>query len=202
MANRAYLFPTDHDEQWTPDCSGEGVYYDSRHTIPIAWWFLFEPADLRLIEREEADPVRPRQPMRLAFIRLRCNRAQAIARFVNRRPLVHLAVKGRIEACDVDFFEAILRNWSGQYLVMDPDEILEATVDNDFARLKRVLEALSPPKPDMDAFLSLLGESSTMPAESDALDKRVVKVLGYTYGELANRLTREMGEGNRKQEIE
>ncbi len=171
----------------------ERVYYDSRHTIPVAWWFLFEPPDVLRIERELPDQCGRLQ--RVQYVRFRVERERAIDRFVSRRQYLTSLVRGRVEPRHVDFFVAILQAWSGRYLVMNPNEILQRSVEEDLAVVAKIVEIASTPKPDMEAFVTSFSYVCAVPAESDDADARQVKVLGFTYGDLANRLWRRVVEG-------
>jgi hypothetical protein len=190
MANRAYLFATDQPECWEHNTQ---VYYDSRHTIPVAWWLLFEPADVRLIERVRTGPMHPQMKSRKYHcLRLRTERLLAVERFARKRTLLDVLVKGRIDPRRVAYFQANLSNWSGKHLVMEADEILERPPEEEFALSLKGLQLLSAPSPDTDQFLGLWRSFSIIPTESDELDDQEVKVLGWTYGDLANRLWNEI----------
>ncbi len=129
------------------------------------------------------------------MLRFRSERREAVDRFSRRRPWLDRLVMGRVSPREVDFFESVLRRWPGEFLVMDPDEILQGSVDASFAYALKAVQFLSVPYPDPDAFLRHLGEDSVIPSESDDENQQTLKVLGVTYGDFADRLRSSLEQG-------
>ncbi|MEL7338636.1 MAG: hypothetical protein AAFN70_20790, partial [Planctomycetota bacterium] len=50
MANRAYLYAASREPVGEWEYPNDGEYFDSRWTIPLAWWLLFSSEDFRMID--------------------------------------------------------------------------------------------------------------------------------------------------------
>ena len=193
MANRAYLFPTDDPNCWDPDReSGDSVYYDSRHTIPLAWWFLFNPEDVRTIE------IGPTKVGSITLkghseLRLRCERQTALSRLADRHDALEQVVRGRVDKRVLKFFRAILDEWSGRYLVMNPEEPLwvwpEDTQEH-FGAFKKLIATLASPTPDLESLSKLSSNYSSM--DSHVIADIKTAVVGCAYGERASVLWKKM----------
>lgn len=182
MANRAYLFPARLTDEWDADFDDGGVYFDSRHTIPVAWWFLFKPCDVVLI------PVQGWHE-----VRIRTVREKAIVQFNSRRGLLDEYVGDRIERRKVDFFLAILGAWTGDFLVMDPTEVLDGGYPGDDHEqalwFKQILTIVDTFPFDSSAFTQQVQSISCISATDEF--RTEVQILGVTYGELANSIWQE-----------
>lgn len=114
MANRAYLFSSDRDgtDAWAK--RGD-VYYDSRWTVPLSWWFLFNVPDIRLVDVHYGGSS-------WQEVKLVADKSAALITFAGRRELL-LRVLGRPAEDAVTDFYSTVRAWPGKYLLMDPEEV-------------------------------------------------------------------------------
>lgn len=186
MANRAYLFSTDDPDRWSPERANHSTpYMDSRHTIPLAWWFLFAPEEVRTV----MDPPTIVGAMGVGpftDIYVRTARTTAIDRWDRRRHLLEHLVRGKLDVRYLEYLRAVLEAWSGLYLVLDPGEVLGSigrSTQADGKAFAEILATLAVAAPDIEAFVR---RSSTY----SSLDLRVISdiesaIVGCAYGALA-----------------
>src|SRR5206468_2063391 len=104
MADRAYLYSDDRPDAW--DVPEEG-YYDSRWTLPLAWFFFFRPEDVRLIDAGYGGS-------RWREVRLSAEKAPARERFERRRPLLMSVIGHRLGEDAVARFAATVGRRHGR----------------------------------------------------------------------------------------
>lgn len=132
MANRAYLWTSDAHtpENW----DREGPYYDSRWTIPVAWFFLFRPQDV-LMTTVTFGGSSWLEPFLMG------PKDEAVRRFQRRRPLLaRLVGEERFGPKIVDGFVRTVAARPGRHVLLDPHEIAED--DTDFERFRSVAALL------------------------------------------------------------
>ena len=168
MANRAYLYSSDCPDAWKQPEEG---YYDSRWTIPLAWFFLFRPGDVRLIDVASWKEVR-----------LSAEKISALDVFRIRRPLLMSLIGHRISGEEVEQFIATIRERPGRHLLMNPDEVLCGFGDDDEVdadRFTRICEVLGDgdgsAEAAREATLRYVGDLDPDPLRCEC------QVLGYTY---------------------
>ena len=104
----------------------------------------------------------------------------AIRLFEGRRPVLTAVVGRRIRAGVIDAFVNTIRGWSGDYLLMDPEEVLGELGDDeerDFESFSRILVAID--SGDLEAVLATAGRYVGELREDS--DKCLVNIVGYTY---------------------
>lgn len=135
MANRAYLYSSDHADDW--DLPDEG-YFDSRWTIPLAWWFFYAPGDVAWAEvRYNSSHWRE--------VKLSAHKGSALGLFATRRPLLMSLLGGGLSKGEVDLFESQVADQPGSHLLVDPSEVLGGMSLSDKEhgqRFERILAAL------------------------------------------------------------
>jgi hypothetical protein len=162
MANRAYLFT--HSSLDFPRRHPED-YYDSRHSIPIAWFFFFDLTHIRL-DRVEG------------WFELRCAAAKtdAISLYRSRRQLLQPFL-----------VDDLLREWSerivsdiarraGSYLLLESSEVTQDD-ERDYEQFLAITRALE------DGNTAEL-QSRLKPYNSQLSqdpEQRLGEVFGYTY---------------------
>jgi hypothetical protein len=114
VANRAYLYSADRPDDWK--CPEDG-YYDSRWTVPLAWWLFFAPGDAVWSDVEY-------NGSRWREVKLSAPRGRALGLFAARRPLLLSLLGGGLGAADVDRFAATVAARPGSHLIVDPEEVL------------------------------------------------------------------------------
>jgi hypothetical protein len=125
MANRAYLYPSDSAEfreleRWNDDTP----YYDSRHNMPVAWFFLFRPQDLVSIDVTYGEATW-REPKFIA------SKEAALNVFLANRDLLMPIVGENFDcAKKLSHFSETLAEWSGSHLILDPGEIIAGGQDD------------------------------------------------------------------------
>jgi hypothetical protein len=175
MANRAYLFSSDRDDPEVWSERGD-IYYDSRWTIPLAWWFFFRVPDIRLVDMHYDGST-------WQEVKFVADKKDALAAFVDRREAL-MRILGLPDGDEVvsHFFDTV-REWPGRYLLMDPEEVFGGGGEPDEGHHKgcaRILDAI-------DARSSAPSEVAEMfsPYSSVEFDNRedfIAQVVGYTYG--------------------
>ena len=136
MANRAYLYPHATSAFERRKSRLPERYYDSRHTIPVGWFFFFRARDVLLLDMCGWQQVKLAAP-----------KAAALRRFGSRRPLLapHLAVKPWQDAA-----EALVRrlaSWPGEFLLLDPVEVVDDDLHSK-SQFDLILEALEGGRPE------------------------------------------------------
>ena len=175
MADRAYLYSDDRPDAW--DAPEEG-YYDSRWTIPLAWFFFFKPEDVRLIDVQYGGS-------QWQEVRLSAEKSSALDLFERRKPLLMSIVGHRISDDAVARFVSTIGGRRGRYLLIDPNSVLggiNCDFEDDRGHAERIAH-----------ILAVLGDGSC-PAEaareitgpyvkdfSPDPDGFECQVLGYTY---------------------
>jgi hypothetical protein len=174
VANRAYLFSNDRLDAWDEAREAEG-YYDSRWTIPLAWFYFFRPEDVCLVDVHYGDS-------QWQQVKLGAEKDSALTLFQVREPLLMSVIGHRISCDAVAEFVATVGKRPGRYLLMDPQEVLGGLGEDDEAHAKRfteILSTLGDGQGSTDAAraatLPYVGEFETDP------DRCVCQVLGYTY---------------------
>ena len=175
MADRAYLYSDDRPDAWNAPEEG---YYDSRWTLPLAWFFFFRPGDVRLIDVAYGDS-------RWQEVRLSAEKDSALELFVLRKPLLISIIGHRLGDHAVARFVSTVGGSHGRYLLIDPDEVLggiNCGFDDDRGhaeRIAHILAVLGDGSCPSDAAREITGpyvkELSPDPNRFES------QVLGYTY---------------------
>jgi len=166
MANRAYLFSADRADAWKlPDED----YYDSRWTIPLAWFFFFRPENIQMVglggsHWEEC--------------KLSGEKQTCLESFASRQPLL-LSLIGDYPTREmIAKFAATVEDRPGLLLMMDPGEVLGGIGQRDESDAKmfaRILCLLDSGEAVREAMSLYVGQLSQDPG------KRECQVIGYTY---------------------
>ena len=175
MADRAYLYADDRPDMW--DAPEKG-YYDSRWTVPLAWFFFFKPGDVRLIDIDYGGS-------QWQEVRLSAEKNTALDLFERRKPLLLSIIGRRISDDAVSRFILTIAGRPGRYLLMDPHEVLGG-INGSFAddtehaeRIAKILAFLGDGSCPADAAREITGpyvkEISTDPDHCEC------QILGYTY---------------------
>lgn len=129
MANRAFLYATDivPDEAAHLSLWQEGVpYFDSRWTLPCAWYFLFQPRDLKSFH---------------GTYRFVATRKEALALARSRADLF-AAVGGGLPAKAMFLgFLRKLAGWQGDFLWLDAQSVVE--LDEEYDQCREVLARIA-----------------------------------------------------------
>jgi len=175
MADRAYLYSEDRPDAWNAPEEG---YYDSRWTLPLAWFFFFKPGDIRLIDVVHGDS-------QWQEVRLSAEKDSALALFQLRKPLLMSIIGHRVSGDAVATFIATVNGRPGRYLLLDPDEVLGGIgcgFDDDRGHAERIAQ-----------ILTILGDGSCTAEVAREITGPYVKelspdpdrcecqILGYTY---------------------
>lgn len=166
MANRAYLYPHPRPVFERSESGLPERYYDSRHTIPLAWFFFFRPADVVMANVQDWQEVKLAAP-----------KAAALDLFRSRRPLLdrHLPEKPLMDAATALIDD--LNRWPGEYLLLDPAEVVDGDDLRHKTRFESITDSLDASHLErFDVLIRPYGYSS-----SNDLDTRLGHVLGYTY---------------------
>lgn len=182
MANRAYLYAADEVPTGDWEYPGDGEYFDSRWTVPLAWWFLYSGAEIRFIDEVLHGGGTWR---RLRFV---TNRADALKRFDDRRDLLEKLIDKRLDSKHVEYLHAVLTNWNGKLLLLDPDEIFENEATHDATRIRSFMSAIDDyPNWEPNHINSIFDYSPLEP-----LHHARVLIVGYTYGDIGCKTWSEM----------
>lgn len=174
MANRAYLFSSDRDdpEVWHRHTD---IYYDSRWTVPLSWWFFFRVPDLRLVNIQYGEASWDE-------VKFVADKAQALAAFAERRELLSSLTKTPDGEEIITHFLDAVRAWSGTYLLMDPEEPFTGGGEPEEGhqlRCLRILAGIDAQGAAVEDVAAALSPYSCV--EFDTRDDFVEQVVGYTY---------------------
>ncbi|HEV2950005.1 MAG TPA: hypothetical protein VGX70_21690 [Gemmataceae bacterium] len=172
MANRAYLFPANLADVWDRP---EGNYYDSRWVIPLAWFFFYRPGDIQMVDVQFRES-------KWQEIKFAADMVAAADLFSRRRPLLSSIIENQVDENEVTQLLARLAAWPGQFLLLDPGEVLAGMKQSEAwhtERCARILSMLDSDRPEpravMEAIYPYVGNF-----HPDA-DRRLGQVVGYTY---------------------
>ncbi len=175
MADRAYLYADDRPDAW--DEPEEG-YYDSRWTLPLAWFFFFRPENVFLIDVCS-------HGSRWREVRLSAEKDAALKLFDVRKPLLTSLIGPRLSNAAVDRFVATVGERPGRYILLNPAEVLggiNCGFDDDQGharRISQILVDLGDGSCSADAI-----REATGPYVKDLSpdpDKCECQIIGYTY---------------------
>lgn len=114
MANRAYLYSSDQPDAWE---RLDEDYYDSRWTIPLAWFFFYRPENIRMVEAHYGNS-------HWQEVKFSADKRDALVLFATREPLLMSLTEGKLSRDMVAEFAETVKKWSGCFLLMDPREVL------------------------------------------------------------------------------
>jgi hypothetical protein len=139
LANRAYLYSSNSFDSsaWSRPTK---PYFDSRWNIPLAWFFFFSEPSIHQI-----DVIFDGSTWK--ELKLLSQKDQAIQNFTERMPLLKAVLQDRFDKNIVEILFAAVTGWSGNYLLVDPEEIF-AGMESDlkwhiekFTNIFRLLDA-------------------------------------------------------------
>lgn len=181
MANRAYLYSTqssvtDSNELWEElDRNDDSMpYYDSRNIIPIAWYFLFAPADLVMVDASYGSS-------HWEEVKFFANKEKSLTRFSERKPLLReVAASEFYSETAIERFEQNLANREGSCLRLDPLEVVNGGIGDDeecFQIYTQILQRIDNPQATATEVKEVLWNASSFWDQ----DYWNVHVLGATY---------------------
>ena len=172
MANRAYLYLADRADAW--ECPEE-EYCDSRWAIPLGWFFFYRPGDVRLVDVYHRGG-------HWQEVRLSAPKPAALARFAARAPLLVAAADGWVGPEALEGFGAAIGGQRGDFLLMNPNEVLCGLSGGDRTHAGRIVEILGLLE-DGGFPLDRLREAvrSYAGALDPDSDRCLGQVLGYSY---------------------
>jgi hypothetical protein len=147
MANRAYLFSSDRADYNSPHLWTEYVnarrYYDSRWTVPFAWFFLYLDPDLKMVEQEP---------------KFFAPRSEALANIRDKMPLLLEVAGPEFDSKAVmERFVKTIGQWQGKYFLLEPFEIFQDD-EQDFVNSLRILRRIAEPNATARDVIEALGE--------------------------------------------
>lgn len=182
MANRAYLYSSDSNDYNNPDnwenLSKNGTpYYDSRWFIPYAWFFLFQPLDVKMI-----DIVSCGSSWQEA--RFFASKAIALDKFLQRQPLLlQISASPFDTETMCEKFITKLAQCSGNSLFLDPSAVFAGFVsesdDETFIHCKRILEQIEAQDVTRENIIDAIGCYSKFAFEDEISFK--MNAFGATY---------------------
>lgn len=148
---------------------------DSRHTIPLAWFFFFRPDDIQIVDVRYGGS-------HWQEVKLSAEKPNSLDLFAARQPPLRLLVEDCVTREKTARFLATIERRPGRFLLMDPREVLSGIGNDDevdaqtFLRILQLLDS-DEASPDVvrEAMHPFVGNLS-----SD-LDQRECQVIGYTY---------------------
>lgn len=176
MADRAYLYSDDRPDAWK---APEDCYYDSRWTIPLAWFFFFKPEDVRLVDAHY-------EGSQWQEVRLSAAKLTALELFERRKALLMSIIGHRMGDEAITRFVSTVRGRRGRHLFVNPDEVLggiNCDFEDDQGHAVHIAQ-----------ILATLGDGSCLVEKAIEITAPYVKdfspdpdrfecqVLGYTYG--------------------
>jgi len=181
MANRAYLFCSDCNADnpftWIELDRNNQRYYDSRHNIPLSWFFFFRRDDVKLVDVFHAhgylkDATYWQEPKFMA------DKQKALQTFKqNEALLAQIVGPGLYSEAFADFLPSLER-MPGECLCMDPTEIAQGDED-DYLPLRQIVELIGNKESPTQALREALSRFCMTTYEDK--DHIVRNVVGCTY---------------------
>ena len=165
MANRAYLYISDNPEEWDFDIDAY-PYYDSRHYFPVIWWLLFNPEDVKLVNCLYNGAS-------WKEIKLVAEKSKALSSLDTRLEKHRDKISQFIDYELIEQFCFNIREWSGNYLLVDLSEIIEEEAEYLLPQITDFLFSI-------DSNLDLKNIPSDMTGSLYS-DRSEVNSIGYTY---------------------
>ena len=172
MANRAYLYSSDRSDAWERPYED---YYDSRWTIPLAWFFFYQPENIRLVDVDSGGS-------HWKEVKFSAGKHDAVALFAIRERLLMSLVEGTISRDIIARFVATVEKRSGYFLLMDPEEVLGGMAGDDLGHAERfaqILTCLGSGEGSSEAIRE--AARPYVGAFDPNLDRCLYQVIGYTY---------------------
>jgi len=182
MANRAYLYSLDSDDytnpaNWERSIRNKLPYYDSRWNIPYAWFFLFRPTDVKMIDVFSEKSY-------WQEVKLFAHKATALETFAERKPLLlKIAVSPFGSEALLDHFMGTIAQRPGDCLIMDPSKVFDGfipeTDEENFAHCINLLGRIEVGNARAEDVMAAVGYYSNFSAK-DEMSFRM-NTIGTTY---------------------
>ena len=172
MANRAYLYTSATVEPHVWEELFQEPYYDSRHGIPLAWFFFFRAEDIRMVDvKSHGDEW---QEVKFAAIK-----AGALDVFNLRLPLLREVTGRYSHASDIERLLNDVSRWPGHYLLMNPVEVVEDD-ESDAQGFREIIAAIDATPGNPNAILEAASFCIGDINDGDEL-RRILNIVGATY---------------------
>jgi hypothetical protein len=136
MANRAYLyFKEDLEDIGNEDFRNNRFYIDSRHNIPLVWWFFFDGNSVKNYEVKI-------QSKQWSEVYLATEWELAVDRFRSRMPFIENLTFGLLAPDKLERFISELALQSKKYLILNPIEIFQSNGIEDKDHTKTILSLI------------------------------------------------------------
>jgi len=181
VANEAHLFTSNSDPDdpltWEDRDVNARHFYWSRWTIPVAWFFLFQPDNIKLIDHFSAqgylkDVRYWQEPKFMA------NKQQAFKTFKQNEPLLAQVVGPDLYSAYFEHLLPSLKRMPGECLCMDPSQIAQDD-EEDYLSLKWIVELIGSEDAPVQALREALSRFSKLTYQNE--DDARLNVIGYTY---------------------
>ena len=172
MANRAYLFASDALEPHSWRNWLASHYYDSRHRIPLAWFFFYRVKDIQFVEVNSFGASW--QEVKLAALK-----SDAVNVFKQRFPVLMEIATPRLDASHIERLVEDVSNWPGRYLLMNPVEVVEDD-ENEVKRFREIITAIDANPTNPTAMLEAASFYTGNIQRADE-DRRILNIVGATY---------------------
>lgn len=179
MSNRAYLYSSDRQDAgvWNYVQRSKG-YCDSGWRIPLAWFFFFRASNIQLVSTSYNGGT-PWQEVKLL-----ANKEQAVHLFASRQPLLLSITSSELGKSIIPDFLEDVSHQSGNYLLMDPEEVFGGMPQSDeehYEAFRHILTLINAGVPNAGEFLQAISTYTGVTSESAGEYMREVIVVGNTY---------------------
>ena len=168
MANRAYLFISNSAQDWE---YSNRQYFDSRHNIPLAWWFLFREENVFLVDVESYDGKE---------VRFSANKTSAPATLANHKDLLSQIVGAKLDPELLEWFIGNISDWPEEFLLMNPWEVLQGE-EHDYEPCLQIARRIHAAPPDIDRIIEAVSLYSQVDYSQSDAEEIIINVIGYTY---------------------
>lgn len=159
MANCAYLYSSDQADWSKPElwhCATRSTCLFSKWSIPVSWFWFFSAQDLKMLD-VQAGGVHWREP------KFHAPRRAALNLFAERLFLLSSVLKTPVDlSAVVDSLARTVESWPGEFLFLDPRDILYGSPsddEEDFWRFEQVLRLLDDPGASPDELIAHLEQA-------------------------------------------
>jgi len=181
VANQAYLFTSNSDPNdpftWEERDVNARHFYWSRWTIPLAWFFFFQPDDIKLVDRFSAhgylkDVSYWQEPKFMA------NKQQAFETFKQNEAALAQLVGPDLYSEYFTYLLPSLQRMPGECLCMDTAEIAQDN-EADYLPLRQIVELIGNKDSPVQALQEAVSRFSKLTYKDE--DDIRLNVVGYTY---------------------
>lgn len=173
MANRDYLYSTNHNSPDVLNPNDDPYYFDSRGDIPVVWFFLFDVGDIKTFQ-----VVYDLSSWYEVY--LVSEKAIALHRLDTRTEAIIRLTNGAVHQELLEELKSVLVRYPGKNLLMYPHADHQSEDHNELiGQFRELIETIDTPKIPRDELISRLKPFNSLQWEGN--DRARLHGIGYHY---------------------